>query len=114
MTTDEKQKELDLVKWNKSQSLRLDACGTFNYCANCNISLKNPCAHAYSKFYNEELEGEEELLQPVVEEKEPVVEVKEEKKTKSTCAKKTTAKTETKKTTTKKTSTTKKTTKSTK
>lgn len=102
MTTEEKQKELDLVKWNKSQSLRLDACGTFNYCANCNINLKNPCAHAYSKFYNEELEGEEELLTPVVE-------VKEEKTpAKKTCAKKSTTKTTEKKTTTK-ASTTKKT-----
>ena len=114
MTTEEKQKELDLVKWNKSQSLRLDACGTFNYCANCNKSLKNPCAHAYSKFYNEELEGEEEVLAPVIEVKSPVAEVKEEKKTKRTCAKKTTTKTAEKKTSTKKSTTTTKTNKATK
>ena len=27
-----KQKELDLIKWEKSQLLGLDACGTFDYC----------------------------------------------------------------------------------
>ena len=59
MTLEEKQIELDVAKWNKSQSLKLDACGTFNYCASCDKGLNHPCAHAYSKFFNEELEGAE-------------------------------------------------------
>ena len=108
MTFEEKQKELDISKWNKSQSLRLDACGSFNYCSCCNMKEKYPCANAYGKFYNEQFEG-------VVDTK---AEVKEETKpAKKTCAKKaSTTKKETKKespkkTTTKKSTTTKKTTK---
>jgi hypothetical protein len=103
---------LDISKWNKSQSLRLDACGTFNYCTCCDMGLKFPCAHAYSKYFNEKFEGE------VVETKDEIkVEVKEEKPAKKSCAKKTTSSTTTKKAestnkaTSKKTTTTKKTTK---
>lgn len=102
MTFEEKQKELDISKWNKSQSLRLDACGTFNYCTCCDMGLKFPCAHAYSKYFNEKFEGE------VVETKEEVkVEVKPAKKT---CAKKSTSSTTTKKAESTKKTTSKKTT----
>lgn len=109
MTIEEKQRELDKAKWDKSVSLRFDACGSFNYCTNCNKNVKNPCANAYSKFFNEELEGLKD--EPIVE----AVEVVEEKPAKKTCAKKATTtktatQTTTKKTAEKKTTTTKKTT----
>lgn len=110
MTLEEKQKELDLSKWNKSQSLRLDACGTFNYCANCNKTLKNPCAHAFGKYFNEKFKGAE--VEEIVEVVEPKKETTKKTTTTKTCKSKSTTKTPSKKTTTK--STTKKTTKSTK
>lgn len=96
MALTEKQRELDELKWNKSNEIGQDACGTFDYCAYCNKSLENPCDLAYSKLGS-------------------VAEVKvakkstAEKTTKKSTAKKTTKKT-TKKPTTKKT-TAKKTTK---
>ena len=96
MTLEEKQIELDVAKWNKSQSLKLDACGTFNYCANCDKGLNHPCAHAYSKFFNEELEGAE--AKP--EKKKTTKKTTTEKKTATKkCAKKESTKKETKKTT---------------
>lgn len=96
MTLEEKQIELDVAKWNKSQSLKLDACGTFNYCASCDKGLNNPCAHAYSKFFNEELESAE--VTP--EKKKATKKTTSEKKTATKkCAKKESTKKETKKTT---------------
>ena len=106
MTIEEKQRELDKAKWDKSVSLRLDACGSFNYCCNCDKNIKNPCAHAYSKFFNEELENA--AIEPLVVENkvEPVKKTTTRKTTtkKETATKTTTKKTAEKKTTTKKSS----------
>ena len=49
MALTEKQRELDELKWNRSNELGADACGTFDYCAHCDKSLENPCDLAYSK-----------------------------------------------------------------
>ena len=91
MAISEKQKELDLVKWEKSQYLGIDACGSFNYCVHCNKNIENPCENALNRLNNPE-----------------IVEVKPAKK--STC-KKASKSTTTKKTTTKSTSKSTKTTK---
>lgn len=95
MAISEKQKELDLIKWEKSQLLGNDACGSFNYCVHCNKSIENPCENALNI-----LNGET-----------PATEAKPAKA--KTCKTKTAEKT-TKKTTTKSTKTASKTTKSTK
>ena len=50
MALTKKQKELDIVKWEKSIALGKDACGTFDYCVKCDKSLENPCDKAYKKF----------------------------------------------------------------
>ena len=47
MDYQEKQNELDAAKWEKSQRLGIDACGTFNFCSKCNKSLDHPCARAW-------------------------------------------------------------------
>ena len=45
-----KQKELDVIKWEKSVEMGADACGTFEYCVKCDKSLENPCDKAYKAF----------------------------------------------------------------
>ena len=50
MAITKRQKELDLVKWLKSEEIGQDACGSFDYCACCNKALENPCDKAYLKF----------------------------------------------------------------
>lgn len=50
MVITKKQKELDIIKWNKSVEQDYDACGTFDYCIKCNKELENPCDKAYKKF----------------------------------------------------------------
>ena len=50
MALTKKQMELDIIKWNKSQEMGADACGTFDYCAKCNKELANPCDKAYKAF----------------------------------------------------------------
>lgn len=50
MALTKKQKELDVVKWEKSIAIGADACGTFDYCAACDKTLENPCDKAYTKF----------------------------------------------------------------
>lgn len=45
----ERQVELDRIKWFKSQQEGRDTCGEFDYCKNCDKSLLNPCATAYEK-----------------------------------------------------------------
>ena len=50
MAITKRQKELDLVKWNKSIEIGADACGTFDYCVKCNKDLENPCDKAFKKF----------------------------------------------------------------
>ncbi len=50
MALTKKQQELDVIKWLKSEELGHDACGTFDYCAKCDMSVENPCEKAYKKF----------------------------------------------------------------
>ena len=50
MALTKKQKELDIIKWEKSIALGKDACGTFDYCVKCDKSLENPCDKAFKKF----------------------------------------------------------------
>lgn len=100
MKIEKKQEELDKIKWNKSVALGFDACGSFDYCSKCNKLNNNPCASAYSEFFNEQFDVE-------------ATNVIEEPKEKKATPKKTTTKTTTTKKATKKTETTKKTTKTT-
>ena len=89
MAISTKQKELDLIKWEKSQLLGCDACGSFNYCVHCNKSIENPCEVALNTMNN------------------PVAQVETKPAKKTTCKKTATAekKTTTKKATTKTTAT---------
>jgi len=50
MSISDKQRELDEAKWLKSEVLGFDACGTFDYCANCDKANENPCDVAYTAF----------------------------------------------------------------
>ena len=50
MALTKKQKEVDIVKWEKSIAIGADACGTFDYCVKCDKTLENPCDKAYTKF----------------------------------------------------------------
>lgn len=52
MALSDKQKELDKIKWEKSQLLGIDACGTFDYCSKCNKNKENPCEVALDLFLN--------------------------------------------------------------
>ena len=45
-----KQKQLDVKKWVDSEIKGYDACGSYDYCANCNKDIKHPCAHAYETY----------------------------------------------------------------
>ena len=49
MKLTKKQMELDVLKWEKSEELGKDACGTFDYCKYCDKALENPCDKAYKK-----------------------------------------------------------------
>ena len=50
MAVSKKQQELDLLKWQKSEELGADACGTFDYCAKCDKTKENPCEKAFKAF----------------------------------------------------------------
>lgn len=50
MSLTKKQKEIDKMKWEKSEQLGKDACGSFDFCGKCDKSLENPCDKAYSSF----------------------------------------------------------------
>ena len=50
MAITKKQKELDVIKWQKSEEMGADACGTFDYCAKCDKEKENPCDKAYKAF----------------------------------------------------------------
>ena len=50
MALTKKQQELDVIKWNKSVEMGADACGTFDYCAKCDMTKENPCDKAYKAF----------------------------------------------------------------
>jgi hypothetical protein len=93
MATSDKQRELDAIKWEKSERLGMDACGTFDYCAHCDKNRENPCEEAFNMTYTQNVEEPK---------KAPA-----KKATKSTTTKSTTKKSTTKKATTTKKSTSK-------
>lgn len=92
MDYSKKQTELDVQKWNDSQSKCHDTCGEYNYCKNCNKTNSYPCAYAYETFYAEYKPAKTTT-------KKATTTSKTKKSTSTTTAKKTT----TKKTTTRKT-----------
>ncbi len=53
MAITKKQQELDIIKWQKSEEIGADACGTFDYCAFCDKALANPCDKAFKKMAKE-------------------------------------------------------------
>lgn len=50
MKLTKKQMELDKIKWEISESMGVDACGSFEFCPLCDKSLDNPCDKAFKKF----------------------------------------------------------------
>ena len=96
MALTEKQRELDELKWNRSNELGADACGTFDYCAHCDKSLENPCDLAYSKL---NVASEVKDVKKTVTKKTATKKSTAKKTTKKSTAKKSTAKKSTKKTT---------------
>ncbi len=50
MALTKKQKEIDVMKWEKSEAMGGDACGSFDFCGKCDKSLENPCDKAYTAF----------------------------------------------------------------
>ena len=110
----EKQQELDVIKWEKSYHLHMDACGSFNYCSFCDKSKEYPCARACNL-----MEGIPNPTDEVIVTEIPVNEsnnnteepIKETKKTPKKTTSKKSATTKTTATKTTKKSTSKKTTK---
>lgn len=51
MKLTKRQMELDKIKWEISESMGVDACGSFEFCSCCNKALENPCDKAYKKFH---------------------------------------------------------------
>ena len=50
MAISKKQAELDRIKWEKSEKMGKDACGTFDYCVKCDKEKENPCDKAYTAY----------------------------------------------------------------
>jgi len=50
MSIEERQKEMDMKKWLKSEELGHDACGEFDYCSHCDKTNTYPCATAFDLF----------------------------------------------------------------
>ncbi len=50
MAITKRQKELDIIKWEKSIKMGKDACGTFDFCIKCDKTKENPCDKAYTAF----------------------------------------------------------------
>lgn len=50
MSITKKQRELDVIKWEKSVNEGKDACGSFDYCEKCDKTLENPCDKAFKSF----------------------------------------------------------------
>ena len=48
-TMAEKQRELDIMKWNDSVQRGQDCCGSYEFCADCDKSQDYPCAFAFEK-----------------------------------------------------------------
>lgn len=51
----EKQAEMDVDKWLKSEQAGHDMCGEFAFCAKCNKDDENPCAKAYEAMKKENI-----------------------------------------------------------
>ena len=56
MKLTKRQMELDKIKWEISESMGVDACGSFEFCSMCNKKLQNPCDKAYQKFHKKKKE----------------------------------------------------------
>ncbi|MBQ6727827.1 MAG: hypothetical protein IJR66_01830 [Clostridia bacterium] len=50
MKLTKKQQEIDVMKWEKSQKMGADACGSFDFCACCDKDKENPCDNAFTAF----------------------------------------------------------------
>ncbi len=50
MALTKKQSEMDVDKWIKSEQAGRDMCGEFEFCANCDKEVENPCAKALSAY----------------------------------------------------------------
>lgn len=91
----EKQAEMDVDKWLKSEQAGHDMCGEFSFCAKCNKDDENPCARAYEAMKKENIAA-------LKAEKENAAKAAEKPSTKkATAAKNTGKKSTTKKTATK-------------
>lgn len=82
----EKQAEMDVDKWLKSEQAGHDMCGEFSFCAKCNKEDENPCAKAYEAMKKENIAA-------LKAEKEKAAKAAEKPKTQKTAAKRTTKKT---------------------
>jgi len=83
MSLTKKQIEIDKMKWEKSEQLGKDACGSFDFCGKCDKSLENPCDKAYSSFKKE--------VKPAAKPRKKAVKAKEEPAKAKATAKKTKA-----------------------
>ena len=54
MKLTKKQQEIDVMKWEKSQQIGADACGSFDFCVCCDKTKENPCDNAFSAFNKKE------------------------------------------------------------
>lgn len=50
MTKEQRQAQLDELKWKLSEEKGTDCCGEFDYCKKCDKTTEFPCADAYDKF----------------------------------------------------------------
>lgn len=78
LTIEQLQEKLDVEKWNDSQAKGVDTCGEYKFCKFCDMNEDMPCAKAYNKA------EEAEVDTTVAKEKKPA--------TKKTAAKKTATK----------------------
>lgn len=57
MALTKRQRELDDIKWLKSEEQGYDACGSFDYCVKCDKEKENPCDKAYTAFNKKPVAG---------------------------------------------------------
>ena len=88
------QQELDLKKWYESIKQQKDTCGTYSYCAYCDITLEDPCANAYVKQESVEQKAEAVEKKPARAKAEPKAKKAPAKKESAPKAKKAPAKKE--------------------
>lgn len=60
MKITKRQMQLDKLKWEISESMGVDACGSFEFCSVCDKEKENPCDKAYRKFRREQKKLSEE------------------------------------------------------